>query len=72
MKESRHSRRVGGTKLPRSRASDQTSRTPPAMVKRIAAMRNGGIVSTATAMPRYVEPHTMYRTSMPSQIPGPR
>ena len=29
------------------------------MPKRIAAMRKGGIVSTATAMPRYVEPQTM-------------
>jgi hypothetical protein len=44
---SRHSRRVGGTNSPRDRAIDQVSRTSPASAKRIAAMRNGGIVSTA-------------------------
>ena len=34
-------------------------------------MRNGGIDSTATAMPRYVDPQTTYRTSIPSQIGAP-
>ena len=30
----------------------------PAIANRIAAMRNGGIVSIATAIPKYVEPQT--------------
>ena len=31
-------------------------RITPAIANRIAAMRNGGIVSMAIAMPKYVEP----------------
>ncbi len=52
MSVSRHSRRLGMTKDPRARNSDQPSRTAPAIAKRTAAIRNGGIVSTAIAMPR--------------------
>ncbi len=55
---SRHSRRVGGTKARPSRAIDQASRRSPAERKRTPAIRNGGIVSTAIAIPRYVEPQT--------------
>ena len=49
---SRHSRRVGVTKVRPSRATDQIRRTSPAVKNRTAAMTNGGIVSTAIAMPR--------------------
>ena len=56
--ESRHSRRVGQTKADRWRASDHDRSTRPASEKRAAAMRNGGRVSTARAIARYVEPHT--------------
>ena len=55
---SRTSRRVGMTNERRSRATDQVRRIRPASRKRIAAMTNGGIVSTATEMPRYVDPQT--------------
>jgi len=55
---SRHSRRVGRTNERPSRAIDQAKRMAPANKNRAAAMRNGGIVSTAIAIPRYVEPHT--------------
>ncbi len=65
---SRHSRRLGAWNERPPRATDQVSRISPASTKRIAAMRNGGIVSTAIAIPRYVEPQTTYSTSMPSQI----
>ncbi len=50
--ESRHSRRVGQVSRPRERRTDQPSRIAPAIANRAAAMRNGGMVSTATAMPR--------------------
>ena len=49
---SRHSRRLGATNEPRARRSDQAISTVPAIANRTAAMRNGGIVSTATAIPR--------------------
>ncbi len=49
---SRHSRRVGATNARPSRAIDQVSRIRPARLNRTAAIRNGGIVSTATAIPR--------------------
>ena len=49
---SRHSRRVGTTKARPSRATDQVRSTRPATRNRTAAMRNGGIESTAMAMPR--------------------
>ena len=55
---SRHSRRLGRTNERPSRAIDQANRIAPAKKKRAAAIRNGGIVSTAMAIPRYVEPHT--------------
>jgi hypothetical protein len=42
------------------------SRTP-AIAKRTAAIANGGIDSTATRMPRYVEPQTTYRVRSPAQ-----
>ena len=49
----RHSARVGhGT----PRACDQSASTTPATRKRMPAMRNGGIVSIAKRMARYVEP----------------
>jgi hypothetical protein len=37
----------------------------------MAAIRNGGIVSIAIAMPRYVDPQTRYRTQIPAQIAAP-
>ena len=52
MSESRHSRRVGHSKSPPPRSLDQASRTTPAVTNRVAAIRNGGMVSTATAMAR--------------------
>ena len=52
------SRRLGGLNVRPSRAIDQANRIPPATAKRAAAMKNGGIVRTATEIPRYVEPHT--------------
>jgi hypothetical protein len=38
------------------------------MKKRIAANENGGSVSMAIRMPRYVEPQTTYRMSIPSTM----
>ena len=49
---SRHSRRVGATNDPRARSRDQAISTDPAIANRTAAIRNGGMVSTATAMAR--------------------
>ena len=49
---SRHSRRLGIANEPRARTTEKVRSTSPARAKRVAAMRNGGIVSTATAMPR--------------------
>jgi hypothetical protein len=50
----RHCKRVGRgrTRL------EASSRMPPETRKRTAAIENGGSVSTATRMPRKVEPHT--------------
>ena len=39
---------------PRSRTTPAIS--APAVMKRVDAAKSGGIVSPATAMPRYVEP----------------
>lgn len=49
---SRHSRRVGRMRVPPPRAIDQVRRMAPAITNRMAAIRNGGMVSTATAIPR--------------------
>ena len=49
---SRNSRRVGTTNDRPLRAIDQVIRIRPASRNRVAAMRNGGIESTATAIPR--------------------
>src|SRR5262249_41427109 len=54
--ESRHSRLDGGENDRPSRAIDHVRRIKPAIETRNAAMRNGGIVSTAIAIARYVEP----------------
>jgi hypothetical protein len=56
--ESRHSRLVGTTNERPSRAIDHASRIAPAIENLKAAMRKGGIVSTAIAIARYVEPQT--------------
>jgi len=64
MKASRHWRRVRptagtGTARPpseRARNTDHAYRTPPATRKRAPVMRNGGTVSIAYLMARYVEP----------------
>ena len=50
--ESRHSRALGILNSRPRRTTSQANRTPPAMAKRMASMRNGGIVSIAIAMPR--------------------
>ena len=50
--ESRHSRRVGHSKSRPPRIRDRPSRITPARTKRVAAMRNGGMVWTATAIAR--------------------
>jgi len=55
MAESRHSRRVGGWNVAAPdapRSTDQAMRTLPARPNRAAAIRKGGIVSTAIEMPR--------------------
>ncbi len=49
---SRHSRADGRLSERRSLAADHVSRTAPAIRNRVAAMRNGGIESTAIAIPR--------------------
>ena len=49
---SRHSRRVGATKPRPPRSRVQASSTSPASRNRAPAIRNGGMVSTATAMAR--------------------
>jgi hypothetical protein len=64
---SRHSRPDGHAKPRPSRRIDQAKRARPAVRNRVAAMVNGGIVSTAIRMPRYVDPQTTYRTSSPNQ-----
>jgi len=56
--ESRSSRRVGRLIVPRSRTATQVRRIRPAEPNRAAAIRNGGMVWTPTAMARYVEPQT--------------
>ena len=57
--ESRSSRRVGQRSAARSRRPTHVRSRRPASPKRAAAMRNGGSVSTATAIARYVDPHTV-------------
>ena len=49
---SRTSRRLGRRNSPRCRSATHPRSTKPASPKRSAAMRNGGIVSTATAIAR--------------------
>jgi hypothetical protein len=34
----------------------------------VAAIRSGGIVSTLTRIPMYVEPHTKYNVRRPTQM----
>ena len=55
---SRHSRRVGATNPVRAPQADPGEQDGAGQQEPGAAMRNGGMVSTATAMARYVEPHT--------------
>src|SRR3954454_15660105 len=57
--------RVLAEGAPRARATAYSSR--PAVVKRAAPMRRGGIVSTATRIARYVEPQTTYTIPRQSQ-----
>jgi hypothetical protein len=52
----RHCFRVGGT-APRERA--QAYRINPEMRNRVPPMTNGGMVSTAYLIARYVDPHTV-------------
>src|SRR4029079_6106793 len=67
MKLSRPSRRVGISTAPRRRIATAASITRPAMANRDAARTNGGIVSTATRIPRYVDPQTTYRIRIAAQ-----
>ena len=67
--ESRHSRRVGSRgrsasatvasrRIRQAAKTSQARRSVPAMRNRVAAIRNGGMDSTLTRIPMYVEPHT--------------
>src|ERR1700685_1767212 len=50
--------RGGGAGMPRQRSSANINN--PAMGKRIAAMRNGGKLSSATRIAKYVDPQIRY------------
>ena len=52
MNMSRTWRAVGRSSAPRCRMSATTPRISPASANRVAAIRNGGIVSTTSAIPR--------------------
>jgi hypothetical protein len=52
----RHSARVGAAAPPKTRANAYS--IVPATRNRVAAMKNGGSVSIANRIARYVEPHT--------------
>ncbi len=54
------SRRVIRSEVPRQ--ARIAARRTPATRKRDPAARRGGIVSTATLIPKYVDPHTTYTT----------
>ena len=56
--ESMTCRRVGRWRASGWRSRSQAIRRRPAIANRMAAMRNGGIVSIAIRMPKYVEPQT--------------
>ena len=58
MNESRTWRRVGQWRASGWRRRANARRIAPAIANRIVAIRNGGIVSIAIAMPKYVEPQT--------------
>ena len=58
MKQSRSWVRVGRTSALRRTIATADSITMPAIRNRDAAIRNGGIDSTAIRIPRYVEPQT--------------
>ena len=55
---SRISRIVGRVRWSLRKMATAASMTMPAIRNRTDAMTNGGIVSTATRIPRYVDPHT--------------
>jgi hypothetical protein len=56
--ESTTLRRLGRRRASGCRIRSQAINSVPAIANRIAAIRNGGSVSIATAMPKYVEPQT--------------
>src|SRR5512142_760229 len=54
--------------LPTPSSTSQPRRSAPPIAKRIASITKGGIVSIATAIPRYVDPHTKYTVSSAAQM----
>ncbi|HEX3428407.1 MAG TPA: hypothetical protein VHS36_06335 [Candidatus Limnocylindrales bacterium] len=58
---SRSSRTLGRVRAPREAMNATAIITTPAIENRTAPMTNGGNVTTATRIARYVEPQTTYR-----------